>query len=33
MSQIKIDYSSTLFYMIFCKDTTIDDLYIGHLDY
>ena len=30
MSQIKIDYSSTLFYMIFCKDTTIDDLYIGH---
>ena len=30
MPKVKIDYSSTLFYMIFCKDTTIDDLYIGH---
>jgi hypothetical protein len=30
MPKIKIDYSSTLFYMIFCKDTTIKDLYIGH---
>ena len=30
MPKIKIDYSSTLFYMIFCKDTNIKDLYIGH---
>ena len=30
MPKTKIDYSSTLFYMIFCKDTNIKDLYIGH---
>ena len=30
MPKIKIDYSSTLFYMIFCKDANVKDLYIGH---
>jgi len=30
MPKVKIDYSSTLFYKIFCKDTLIEDLYIGH---
>ena len=30
MPKVKIDYSSTLFYKIFCKDTVVEDLYIGH---
>ena len=25
-----IDYSNTVFYKIYCKDTTIKDLYVGH---
>jgi hypothetical protein len=30
MPKVKIDYSNTLFYMIFCKDENVKDLYIGH---
>jgi hypothetical protein len=30
MPKVKIDYSSTLFYKIFCKDTVVEHLYIGH---
>ena len=30
MPKVKIDYSTTLFYKIFCKDTLVEELYIGH---
>ena len=30
MQKEQIDYSNTLFYKIFCKDVSIQDLYIGH---
>jgi hypothetical protein len=30
MSKAIIDYSNTVFYKIYCKDTNIDDVYIGH---
>lgn len=30
MPKIKIDYSNTIFYKIYCKDTSVNDLYIGH---
>lgn len=30
MPKVKIDYSNTIFYKIYCKDTSINDLYIGH---
>jgi hypothetical protein len=30
MPKVDIDYSNTIFYKIYCKDSTIDDLYIGH---
>ena len=30
MPKVKIDYSSTLFYKIFCKDALVEELYIGH---
>ena len=30
MPKVDIDYSNTIFYKIYCKDTSIDDLYIGH---
>jgi len=30
MPKIKIDYSNTIFYKIYCKDTSVKDLYIGH---
>lgn len=29
MPKVEIDYSNTIFYKIFCKDTTIKDLYVG----
>jgi len=29
MPKVEIDYSNTIFYKIFCKDTTIKELYIG----
>jgi len=29
MPKVDIDYSNTIFYKIFCKDTTIKDLYVG----
>ena len=30
MQTDKIDYSNTIFYKIFCKDTSVKDIYIGH---
>lgn len=30
MPKVKIDYSNTIFYKIYCKDTNVTDLYIGH---
>jgi hypothetical protein len=30
MPNVKIDYSNTIFYKIYCKDSNISDLYIGH---
>jgi hypothetical protein len=30
MPKIEIDYSNTIFYKIYCKDPSINDLYIGH---
>ena len=30
MSKIEIDYSNTIIYKITCKDTTINDVYVGH---
>ena len=30
MPKVDIDYSNTIFYKIYCKDSSIDDLYIGH---
>ena len=30
MPKIKIDYSNTIFYKIYCKDPSITELYIGH---
>ena len=30
MPKVKIDYSNTIFYKIYCKDPSIKDLYIGH---
>ena len=30
MPKVDIDYSNTIFYKIYCKDSAIDDLYIGH---
>ena len=30
MPKVDIDYSNTLFYKIYCKYASIDDLYIGH---
>ena len=30
MPKVKIDYSNTIFYKIYCKDTSIKDIYIGH---
>lgn len=30
MPKVKIDYSNTIFYKIFCKDTSVKELYIGH---
>mgnify|MGYP005988400655 CR=1 FL=1 len=30
MPKVDIDYSNTIFYKIYCKDSVIDDLYIGH---
>lgn len=30
MPKIDIDYSNTIIYKIFCKDTTIPDLYVGY---
>jgi len=30
MPKHNIDYSNTIIYKIYCKDTTIDDVYIGH---
>jgi hypothetical protein len=29
MPKVEIDYSNTIFYKIFCKDTNIKDLYVG----
>jgi hypothetical protein len=29
MPKVDIDYSNTIFYKIFCKDTTIKELYVG----
>ena len=30
MSNKSIDYSNTIFYKIYCKDTDVKDIYIGH---
>ena len=30
MTEIKTDYSNTIFYKIFCNDPTVTELYIGH---
>ena len=30
MPKVKIDYSNTIFYKIYCKDPSVRDLYIGH---
>ena len=30
MPKVKIDYSNTIFYKIFCKDHSVKELYIGH---
>ena len=30
MPKVKIDYSNTIFYKIYCKDPNIAELYIGH---
>jgi hypothetical protein len=30
MPKVKIDYSNTVFYKIYCKDTNVNELYIGH---
>lgn len=30
MPKIEIDYSNTIFYKIYCRDPSINDLYIGH---
>ena len=30
MPKVKIDYSNTIFYKIFCKDYSVKELYIGH---
>ena len=30
MPKVKIDYSNTIFYKIFCKDPSVKELYIGH---
>ena len=30
MPKVKIDYSNTIFYKIFCKDSSVKELYIGH---
>jgi hypothetical protein len=30
MPKVKIDYSNTIFYKIYCKDPSVKDLYIGH---
>ena len=30
MPKVKIDYSNTIFYQIYCKDPSVKDLYIGH---
>jgi len=30
MPKVDIDYSNTLFYKIYCKDTSVSDVYIGH---
>ena len=30
MPKIEIDYSNTIIYKIFCKDTSITDVYVGH---
>jgi hypothetical protein len=30
MPKTKIDYSNTIMYKIFCKDSTVKDLYVGH---
>jgi len=30
MPKVDVDYSNTLFYKIYCKDTSISEVYIGH---
>jgi len=30
MPKVKIDYSNTIFYKIYCKDPSVKELYIGH---
>ena len=30
MPKVKVDYSNTIFYKIFCKDSSVKELYIGH---
>ena len=30
MPKTEIDYSNTIFYKIYCKDESINELYIGH---
>jgi hypothetical protein len=30
MPKIQIDYSNTIFYKIYCRDSSINELYIGH---
>ena len=30
MPKVKMDYSNTIIYKIFCKDTSIKEAYIGH---
>jgi hypothetical protein len=30
MPKVKMDYSNTIIYKIFCKDTNIKEAYIGH---
>ena len=30
MPKVEIDYSNTVFYKIYCKDPSINELYIGH---
>ena len=30
MPKVCIDYSNTIFYKIYCKDTNVKELYVGH---